>query len=164
MALYWGLPGWAGTRRNIIHSHLSWSLAIHHLSPSTTIHCNLPPHSICMFYCLIAQPLSKFWSTSGSGTLHFILHAYVHPVIIFISQHFHTITTCFAVVLRLSFSLLELSVTLTLHIFWSDYSHFLPIEVPSHFLSLQGATCHFHATYSFAHNCSLDSHSMIYRC
>ena len=37
MALCPGLPGWAGTRRNI-HSHLSWSSDIlYQLPPSTTI-------------------------------------------------------------------------------------------------------------------------------
>ena len=37
---------------------------------------------------LFAQTLLSFlWSTYWSGTLHFILHAFLHPIIVFFSQH-----------------------------------------------------------------------------
>ena len=42
---------------------------------------------------------SPLWSTSWSGTLHFILHAFLHPVIVF-ATHIHTIAACLAVVPR----------------------------------------------------------------
>jgi len=45
---------------------------------------------------------SFLWSTSWSGTLHFILHTFLHPIIVFFfAAHAHTIATCFAVVPRL---------------------------------------------------------------
>ena len=64
-ALCPGLPGWAGTRRNI-HSLTPLLLISHpyHLPPSTT-----------------NQP------TSGSGAHYFILHTLLHPIIIILSQH-----------------------------------------------------------------------------
>jgi len=31
--------------------------------------------------------LSFLWSTSWPGTLHFILHTFLHPIIVFFSQH-----------------------------------------------------------------------------
>jgi len=47
-----------------------------------------PPYSIHMLYSLFPQSLSKsLWSTSWPGTLHFILHTFLHPIIVFFSQH-----------------------------------------------------------------------------
>ena len=48
----------------------------------------------------LCTPSSPLWSTFWSGTLLLILHTFLHPIIAF-SQHTHTITTCFAVVVRL---------------------------------------------------------------
>jgi len=39
---------------------------------------------------------SFLWSTSWAGTLHFILHAFLH--LLLFAAHAHTIATCFAVV------------------------------------------------------------------
>ena len=47
---------------------------------------------------LFAQPSPRpLWS----GTLHFILHTFLHTVIFFLSQHAHSNATCFAVRPRL---------------------------------------------------------------
>ena len=47
-----------------------------------------PPYSIHVLYNLFPQSLPSFlWSTSWPGTLHFILHTFLQPIIIFFSQH-----------------------------------------------------------------------------
>jgi len=46
-----------------------------------------PPYSIHALYSLFPQSASFLWSTSWPGTLHFILHTFLHPIIIFFSQH-----------------------------------------------------------------------------
>ena len=65
------------------HSHLSWSSTIlYQLSPSITIHSILPVQFTCLtvfFHNLSPSPL---WSTSRSGTLQFILHTFLHPIIV----------------------------------------------------------------------------------
>jgi len=68
------------------HSHLLWSSVIPYLLPlSITNHCILP----YQFMYLIFHNLSPsfLWSTSWPGTLHFILHTFLHPIIVFFSQH-----------------------------------------------------------------------------
>jgi len=47
-----------------------------------------PPYSIHMLYSLFHNLSQSFlWSTSGPGTLHFILHTLLHPIIVVFSQH-----------------------------------------------------------------------------
>ena len=64
-------------------SHQSWSSNIfYQLPPSTMIHSILLVQLTCLtviFHNLSPRPL---WSTSWSGTLYFILHTFLHPVII----------------------------------------------------------------------------------
>jgi len=51
--------------------------------------------------CSVHAPDSLFhslspsfrWSTSWIGTLHFILHTFLHPIIVFFSQHMPSICT-----------------------------------------------------------------------
>ena len=74
-----GQPVWAGTRRNIhplTHGH-----------QLSLIHGNLPVQSTrpTVFFHNLSP--SFLWSTSWPGTLHFILHTFLHPVIVFFSQH-----------------------------------------------------------------------------
>jgi len=80
-----GQPGWAYTRRTFTHSHLSWSSIVPYLlHPSNTIHGILPvqsTHPTIFFHNL--SP-SFLWSTSWTGTLHFILHTFLRPVIVLI--------------------------------------------------------------------------------
>jgi len=87
-ALCPGLPGWAGTRRNI-HPLTPGLVSdiIYQLPPSTMIHSMFLVQFICLialFHNLSSRPL---WSSSGSGTLYFILHTFLHPIIIFFLQH-----------------------------------------------------------------------------
>jgi len=78
-----GQPGWAGTRRNI-----------HPFTPIVVISCPLsassiyydawhPPCSIHTPDNLFPQYPSFLWSTSWPGTLHFILHTFLHQIIVF---------------------------------------------------------------------------------
>jgi len=53
-------------------------------------------------YNLCPHPL---WSTSWSGTLHFILYKFLHPIIVFFSLQHMPIQLCSAVVPRLSSNL-----------------------------------------------------------
>jgi len=83
-----GHRGWAGTRRNI-HPLTPIVVINRPLSahPSTLIHDILPVrhmHLIIFFHNLCP---SFLWSTSWPGTLHFMLHTFRHPIIVFFSQH-----------------------------------------------------------------------------
>jgi len=84
------------------HSHLLFSSIVPNLlHQSNMIHGVLPvqfTHLTVFFHNLCPSFLC---STSWPGTLHFLLHTFLHPIIVFFSQHTHTITTCFAEVLRL---------------------------------------------------------------
>jgi len=44
-----------------------------------------PPYSIHVLFHNLSP--SFLWSTSWPGTLHFILHTFLHPIIVFFSQH-----------------------------------------------------------------------------
>ena len=86
------------------HSHLSWSSIITYLLPpstSITIHCILSVQITCLtvFYNNLSPSL--LWSTSWPGTLHFILHTLLHPVIVFFSQHMPILLQPVSVVPRL---------------------------------------------------------------
>jgi len=88
MALCLGLPRWGGTRRNI--HPLTPILIINHffqLTTSTAIHSILPVQFTSLTVFLHNIFLSPLWSTSWSGTLHFILHTIHHPIIVFFSHH-----------------------------------------------------------------------------
>jgi len=98
-----GQPRWAVTRRNIYP--LTPILVINcPLSASSIyfIHDILPVQSMCLtvFFHIIFP--SFLWPTSWPGTVHFILHTFLHPIIVFFfATHAHAIATCFAVVPRL---------------------------------------------------------------
>jgi len=99
---------------------------------------------------------SLLWSTSWSGTLHFILHTFLHPITVLFATHAHTNATYFAVVPRLCHLILVSLSTLYLRTLIFYLNATLPLssllaEVLPHFLFLQ-ARSHFHATYYFAHN------------
>ena len=109
---------------------------------------------------------SFLWSTSWPGTLHFILHTFLHPIIVFFSQQMpipnDTIATCFAVVPKLCHQILaSLS---QLIILWlnathpSDNSHLCPLKCCLIFLyygtgltSMQHTTSHTTAGQSPSH-------------
>jgi len=81
------------------HSHLPCSSIITYLlPPSITIHGILSVQFTCLAVFFHNLTGSFLWSTSWPGTLHFILHTFLHSIIVFAA---HTITTCFAIVPRL---------------------------------------------------------------
>jgi len=71
-------------------THSTLIVVINHpnpLSPSTTNHGILRIQSTCSAVFFHNLSPSFLWSTSWRGTLHFILHTFLHPIIIFFSQH-----------------------------------------------------------------------------
>ena len=85
-----GLPGWAGTRRNI--HPLTPILIIGHPLSTFSIYWD-PLHPLCSVYVLDSLSPGPLWSSSWSGTLYFILQAFLHAIIIFFSQHMPIPTT-----------------------------------------------------------------------
>ena len=83
-----GQPGLAGTRRNIYPLTPIWSTYfLYHLSPFATVHGILFIQLLCLTVLsnnLFPGPL---WSSHWSWTPNFILHAFLHPIIINFSQH-----------------------------------------------------------------------------
>jgi len=70
------------------HSHLSWSSVIPYLlPPSITIHGILPVQFTCLTVFFDNLSPSFLWSTCWPGTVHFILYTFIHPLIVFFSQH-----------------------------------------------------------------------------
>jgi len=66
------------------YSHLSWSSIIPYLlPPSFTTYGILLVQFMCLTVFFHNLSPSFLWS----GILHFILHAFVHPIIVFFSQH-----------------------------------------------------------------------------
>ena len=81
----WNYPGELVPEEAFTHSHLSWSLIILYLlPPSTAIHGILPVQFTCLTVFLHNLCPSFLWSTSWSGTLHFVLHTFFHPIILLI--------------------------------------------------------------------------------
>jgi len=72
------------------HSPTTLIVVINHpylLSPSTTTHGILRIQSTCSTVFFRNLSPSFLWSTFWPGTLHFILHTFLHPIIVFFSQH-----------------------------------------------------------------------------
>jgi len=68
--------------------YLSWSSIIPYLlPPSFMIHGILLVQFTCLAVFLRNLSPSFLWSTFCPGTLHFILHAFLHPIIVFFLQH-----------------------------------------------------------------------------
>jgi len=83
-----GLPGRASNRKNI--HPLTPILIINEPLSASSIYCDPwhPPHSnTCPTVFLHNLYPSLLWSTSRSGTLHFILHKLLHPIIVVFSKH-----------------------------------------------------------------------------
>jgi len=81
-------PGELVPEETFTHFHLSWSLIISYLlHQSTTIHDIFPVQSMRLTVFFHNLSLSFLWSTSSPGTIHFILHTFLHPIIVFFSQH-----------------------------------------------------------------------------
>ena len=72
------------------HSHTSWSSDIlYQLPPSTTIHCILCVQFTCLTVLFNNLSPGPLWSSSWPWTRYFILHAFLHPIIVFFS---HTVS------------------------------------------------------------------------
>jgi len=69
------------------HSHLSWSSVIPCLlPPSFTIHSILLVQFMCLTVFFHNLSPSFLWSTSWPGTLNFILHIFLHSIIVFLGN------------------------------------------------------------------------------
>jgi len=92
-----GQSGRAGTRRNI-HPLTPIVVINRPLSSlSNTIHIFLPVQFTCLAVFFHNLSPGFLWSTSWTGTLNFILHTFLHPIIVFFPQHMPiTIAACFA--------------------------------------------------------------------
>jgi len=83
-------------------SHLSWSSVISHLLPSSIMIHGILPVQITYMTVFFRNLYPNFlWSTSWPGTLNFILHTFLHPVIVFFSQHMLIPSRLFCLVPRL---------------------------------------------------------------
>jgi len=81
-------PGEPAPEETFTHSHLLWSSIIPYLlAPFFTIHGILPVQLSCLTVFLHNLCPSFLWSTSWPSILHFIPHTFIHPVIVFFSQH-----------------------------------------------------------------------------
>jgi len=122
------------------------------------------------FTCLIvffhSLSPSFLWSTYCPSTLHFILHTFLHPVIVFFSQHMPIPLTLFCCCTKIMSSNPSLSVnpllgTLSCSFTPSDYSHFCPQKC--HLISFSyglGLTSMQHTTsYTTAVQCPSHSHT-----
>ena len=84
----WDNPGELVPEEMFTHSHLSWSSIIPCLlPPSITIHSILPVRLTCLTVFFHNLYPGFLWSTSWPSTLNFILHVFLHPIIVFFSQH-----------------------------------------------------------------------------
>jgi len=127
-----------------------------------------PPYSIHVLYGHFPQSLSKFalvYLLAWHPPLDTPYISSPNDYLLF-AAHAHTITTCFAVVLRLCHLILVSLSTLYLGFYLVASHHTsilpflsLPSEVPPNFVFLQ-ARSHFHATCYFAHNCCTISLSL----
>jgi len=70
------------------HSHISWlSVVPYLLPPSITIHGILPVQFMYLTVFFLNLSPSFLWSTSLPSNLHFILHTFLQPIMVFFSQH-----------------------------------------------------------------------------
>jgi len=69
------------------HSLMKSSSVLYQPPPSAMIHSILPAQTTCFTVSLHNFYLSPLRSTSWSRTRHYILHTFLHPIIVFFSQH-----------------------------------------------------------------------------
>ena len=86
-----GLPGWASIGRN--SRLLTPILIIRHPLSTSSIYYD-PLHPPCSIY-MLDSPFPQLspgplWSTSWFGTLYFIHHTSLHPIVFFFLQHMPT--------------------------------------------------------------------------
>jgi len=111
-------PGEPVPEETFTLSHLSRSSIIPYLLfPFITTHGILQFNSHAwQSFWTICLP-SFLWSTSWLGTLHFILHTFLHPNhCLLITEHVHATASCFAVVPKLCYIILVSRSTLYLEL------------------------------------------------
>ena len=136
------------------------------LPPSTTIHSIIPVQFTRWTVFLHNFSSSPLWSTSWSETFHFILHTFLHPIIVFFHNiwPYHCNLFCCSSEIKSSIPSLSLNCLFgTQSIILIPHIHLTSL-ISAHwsatsFFSLQ-ARSHFHATYYFAHNCCTISLSL----
>ena len=75
-------------KKTFTRSHPSWSTYfLYHLSPFATVHGILFIQLTCLTVLLNNLFPGPLWSSPRSWTLNFILHAFLHPIIVTFSQH-----------------------------------------------------------------------------
>jgi len=98
---HWILSGTTGEpvpEETFTHSHLSQPLVIPYLlHPPIMIHSILPVQFTCLTVFFHNRSPSFLWSTSGHGTLHFILHTFLHQSLSSFHStcpHHHKLSCC----------------------------------------------------------------------
>jgi len=83
----WEYPGEPVPEETFTHSHLfQSSIILYLLPPSIVIYGILPVQFTWLTAFFHNLSPSFLWSTSWSGTLHFILHTFLHSIIVFFLQ------------------------------------------------------------------------------
>jgi len=107
-------------------------------------------HSPFRFMCLTVFFHNLCSSPLWCGTLHFMLHMFHHPIIVFFSQHMHIPSQPVAAVPRICHLFLVSVISTWSSIFYinvthpSDHSHLCPLKC--HLIFFLQARSHFHAT------------------
>jgi len=111
-------------------------------------------------FCTTA--VSLLWSTSWPGTLNFILHTFIHPIIVF----FRSTCPYHRNLFYRSTEIMSSNPNLSQTNAWNLSRSFMPhihltilisaVKVPPHFPFLW-VRSHFHAAYCFTHNCCIIS-------
>jgi len=83
----WDYPGEPVPEETLTHPPSWSSSSLYQLLPSITIHSILPVQITCLTIFLHNLSPCPLWSTSWSGALRLIFHAFLHPISIFFSQH-----------------------------------------------------------------------------
>jgi len=87
------------------------------------IHSILPVQFMCLAVFLHNLSPSPLWSTSCSGTLHFIIRTFLPNHCLLFASHVHTIANCFAVVPRLCHLILVSQLITWNSIFYLNITH-----------------------------------------
>jgi len=110
-----------------------------HLLQSMASLCILPVQFTYLTVFLYHLSPGPLWSTSWSGTLHFILHTFLHPIIALFSQHMPIPSQPDLLIMSLSTSYLNITHP-------SDHSHLCSLKCHLNFIS-------FRTGLTSTHNC-----------
>jgi len=74
-------------KHSLTHTYHGHQSLLYLLPPSVTIHGIFCVQFTCLTVFFHNFAPSFLWSTSWPGTLHFMLHTFLHPISVFFSQH-----------------------------------------------------------------------------